>query len=135
TQLDRPDLPGHHIKLCRTGNDDQLLDLDFVGYDRSDLLIQGFRNAGVEVTRDSFAVRCDLQTTYWELVRAGCGAGFCQKGVAQSDPNVEEIPLGFQIPPLEVWLAAPQAIRQNPAVARVWDALAEALSDVVDHRP
>ncbi len=121
--------------LDRIGRPADIMDLDVVGYDRNDLIIQGFRQAGVEVTRDSFPVRCDMQTTYWELVRAGCGAGFCQTGVARKDPTVEEIPLGFEIPPLEVWLTAPEAIRLNPTVSTVWTALVEALMHVVDRRP
>ncbi|MEL7461920.1 MAG: LysR family transcriptional regulator [Pseudomonadota bacterium] len=121
--------------LDRVGRHVAFEALDFVGYDRSDLLIEGFAQAGVARTRDDFPVRCDLQTTYWELVRAGCGAGFCQKGVARADPGVEEISLGVEIPPLEVWLTSPVAIRHGPAVARVWDTLATALEQVVDRRP
>ena len=121
--------------LDRIGRPVDILDVDVVGYDRNDLIVQGFRTAGIEVTRDSFPVRCDLQSTYWELVRAGCGAGFCQRGIALKDPTVEEIPMDFRIPPLEVWLTAPEAIRLNPTVSKVWSALAEALAKVVDHRP
>jgi len=114
---------------------EELLALDFVGYDRNDLLIRGFREAGFEVGRDFFATRCDNQTTYWELVRAGCGAGFCQTAIARADPLVEELSLGVALPKLEVWLTAPEAIRRSPPVARVWANLAEALGRVVDHRP
>ena len=112
-----------------------VLAMDIVGYDRNDAIIRGFQAGGVTVTRDSFAMRCDAQANYWELVRAGCGAGFCQTGVGRGDPGVEEIALGVDIPSLEVWLTSPEAIRHSPTVARVWDALATGLAKVVDRRP
>ena len=38
---------------------EDLLDHDIVGYDRNDGLIRGFRDAGFEIERDFFPVRCD----------------------------------------------------------------------------
>lgn len=114
---------------------EDVLAMDIVGYDRNEAIIRGFQAGGVTVTRDSFAMRCDAQAAYWELVRAGCGAGFCQTGVARADAQVEEIPLGVEIPPLDVWLTSPEAIRQSPRVARVWDALATGLARAVDLKP
>lgn len=121
-------------RVGRPASFDQTLELDFIGYDRSELMIRGFREAGVEVDRDFFRTRCDHQTTYWELLRAGCGAGFGMARFGRADPELEEIDLRVPIPPLQVWLTAPQAIRHSPPVARVWDALAEALLEAVDRR-
>ncbi len=47
--------------------------------------------------------------------------------IAEHDPLVEILPLDLQIPRLEIWLAAPQAMRQTPRIRRVWDLLAEGL--------
>lgn len=122
-------------RVGRPASPDDVLALDFVGYDRGEDIIRGFRAAGVEVGREFFATRCDHQSTYWELVRAGCGAGFGQVGVARLDPDLEELVLGVPIPELEVWLTAPEAIRHSPPVARVWAVLADALGDAVDPHP
>lgn len=113
---------------------EEVLALDFVGYDRNDEMIRGFRAAGIDIDRDFFATRCDHQSTYFELLRAGCGAGFAQTAVGRAFGLVE-LDIGVEIPPLEVWLAAPQAIRHTPAVARVWDTLAGSLEKLVDRRP
>jgi len=104
---------------------------DFVGYDESELIIDGLRDAGIDVNRDFFKVRCDDNTAYWNLVKAGCGIGFSQTNIAQADPDVEVIDLGFPIPPLPVWLTAHEAMRQTPRVRRVWDLLAEGLKPLV----
>ena len=111
---------------------EDLLRHDLIGYDRNDLIVQTMQTMGWPVSRDSFAVRCDNQTTYWELVRAGCGVGFSQVGVGRADPYplVEELQLGVDILPLPVWLAAHQAMRQTPRLRRVWDLLARGLAQI-----
>jgi DNA-binding transcriptional LysR family regulator len=110
---------------------DDLMGHDLVGYDRNELILRGMREAGFEVKREWFKTRCDSQTVYWELVRAGCGIGFGQAMVGRHDPGVEEIDLGFPIPPLPVWLAAHQGMRHTPRIRRVWDMLATGLAAVV----
>ena len=105
----------------------EMLDHALVGYDGNDLILRTMRDLGWPVSRESFAVRCDNQANYWALVRAGCGIGFSQLGVGRADPLVEELPLAIDLPPLPVWLAAPQALRLSPRIARVWDLLAEGL--------
>lgn len=119
----------HHY-VARAGRPESFEDLlgyDFVGYDRNEAIIQGFRDAGTDVSREFFAVRCDHQTTYWELVRAGCGLGFGQRAIGEADPSLVEIDVGLEIPPLEVWLTAHQSLRHTPRVARVWEVLADGL--------
>ena len=109
----------------------ELADHDLVGYDRNELILRGMQEAGLDIRREQFTTRCDNQTTYWELVRAGCGIGFGQRLIGLRDPDVEEIEFGFPLPSLPVWLATHQGIRQTPRVRRVWDMLAEGLAPVV----
>ena len=104
---------------------------DVVGYDRSDLILKGMRDFGLEVQRDWFATRTDHQTVYWELVRAGCGIGFAQCLFADADPKVERLLPDIPMPTLPVWLAAHEAMRNTPRIRRVWDALAEGLRPCV----
>lgn len=114
--------------LDRVGRDRGIMEMDFVGYDRNEDLIRGFRQAGIDVARDDFQTRTDHQTTFWELVRAGCGIGFAQRRTAQKDPGIEEIAIDIDLPKLEVWLTANEAMRASPRVRRIWDLLAERLS-------
>lgn len=106
-------------------------DHDFVGYDSSPLIIDGFRENGMEVDRDFFKTRCDDNIAYWELVRAGCGIGFAQRIIGENDPKVVEIDMGIPLPTLPIWLTAHEAMRQTPRVRRVWDLLAEGLRPLV----
>ena len=106
------------------------MSLDFVGYDSNEEIIRGFREAGFPVTRDFFGVRCDNQTVYWELVRAGCGLGFGSIQAGMRDPLLERIPLELEIPKLEVWLTAHEAVRHSPRVDTVWQTLAVRLGEI-----
>lgn len=106
---------------------EELFDHDLVGFDANEQIIRKMRERGWPASKDSFATRCDLQSAYWQLIRAGCGIGFSQIQVAEADPDVEILPLDADIKPLPVWLAAPQAMRQTPRIRRVWDLLAEGL--------
>ncbi len=117
--------------LDRVGRPDSLealMELDFVGYDRNDLIIRAMAEMGVEVTRDFFPVRCDDQAVHWNLVRAGCGIGGMQVAIAEADPLVERVMPDVDLPTLPVWLVAPQALRTNARIRTIWDALASALA-------
>jgi DNA-binding transcriptional LysR family regulator len=103
-----------------------LLALDFIGFDRSDMILRLFRSLGIERRREDFPVRCDDQIVYWNLVRAGLGIGGMQRLIGDADPAVERITL-IDLPPLPVWLTAPEALKTSPRIRRVWDALAGGL--------
>lgn len=118
--------------LDRIGRPETLEDaarLDFVGFDKSDLIIRVMTDLGLEATRDFFAVRCDQQAVHWELVRAGCGLGGAQTNIGDADPTMERILEGqMQLQALPIWLTAPQALHSNPRIRAVWDYLSEALA-------
>lgn len=105
---------------------------DFVGYNGNDIIIAGMRDMGLQVDRHFFKTRCDQQVVHWELARAGCGIGFSQESIGRADPDMVQILPDLPLPTLPVWLTAPEALRTNPRIRRVFDLLAEALSDMVD---
>ncbi len=111
----------------RPKSPEDLFSHDLVGFDANPQIIAAMREKGWPASRKDFATRCDLQSVYWELIRAGCGIGFSQVQVAEADPLVELLSFDIDIPVLPVWLAAPQAMRQTPRIRRVWDLLAEGL--------
>lgn len=104
---------------------------DMIGYDRSDLILQGMRSMGLPATRDWFAVRTDAQPTYWQLVRQGAGIGFAQCAVADKDPDVVPVWPFLELPKLPLWLATHESLRNVPRVRRVWQALEQGLKPLV----
>lgn len=114
-------------RVGRPASLEQVLEHDLIGFETSDLIVRTMRDMGWTRRLEDFATRCDDHAVCWQLVRAGCGIGFSQLNVGRADPLVEELDFDLQIPPLEIWLAAHQAMRMTPRIRRVWDLLAQGL--------
>ena len=108
---------------------EDLLALPFVGFDRDDTILRLMASLGHPRRRQDFAVRCDDQLVYWQLVRAGLGAGGMTVAVGAADPGVVRLD-GVALPPLPLWIAAAPDLRGTPRVARVWDFLVRALASL-----
>jgi DNA-binding transcriptional LysR family regulator len=108
-----------------------ILDHDLIGYDRSDLIIEGFRAAGLPVTRESFALRCDDQVTYWHLVLSGAGIGVGQRAVASQSAEVVDLFPDADLPRLPVWITAHERLRHTPKVDALWSALITGLAPLL----
>jgi DNA-binding transcriptional LysR family regulator len=113
-------------RVGRPKTDAELMALEFIGLDKNDLLIRTMRSLGMDVNREFFSIRCDDQAAHWQMVRAGCGVGATQLVIGDADPLVERIPTNFNLPNLPVWLAAPDLLRSNARIRKVWDMLATA---------
>ncbi|MGM0584541.1 MAG: LysR family transcriptional regulator, partial [Pseudomonadota bacterium] len=98
-----------------------------LGYDRSDLVVEGFAAAGLPVPTRFFRLRTDDQVVYWEAVRAGAGIGVGQVAVAAQQPGLRRVLPGLGIGALPVWVAAHSELRASARVRRVFDALAEGM--------
>lgn len=113
-------------------NFEDVMQHDFVGYNDNEQIIVGMREIGLNVDRHFFKTRCDNQVAHWQLARAGCGIGFAQVSVGKADTGMVQVLPDVPVPTLPMWLTAPEALRTNPRIRRVFDLLADGLSDVVD---
>ena len=122
---------GDYLKRNRVpANLEDFFDHDFVGYDRSTLIIDGFRRMGFDINREFFKYRCDDQVACWEMVIAGLGIGFNQRIIGDKEDRVKRIHLPIEIPPMSVWLTAHAAVKSDPKIRRVYDFLANKLGDL-----
>ena len=121
----------HRSYLARRGaptTPADLLQLDLIGSDTDNAILQGFQSRGFPVTRDAFVLRSDDFIVQWQAVRAGLGVGFCADYMARTDPDVLRVlPEVLRIPPLPMWLAVHREIRTSQRIRAVFDYLAEAL--------
>ncbi len=119
--------------LDRRGTPSSLDDLwqhDWLGFDRSTLMIEGFRNFGMTVDRHFFGLRTDDQAALWSLAQAGCGITVAQLYIGRSTPGMVQLLPDTSLPLLPIWLTAAEPLRRTPRIRRVWDALAEGLAQV-----
>ncbi|MBI1339026.1 LysR family transcriptional regulator [bacterium] len=114
---------------------EDLLSHDVIGFDRSDEMVAGFKSAGVDVSRDFFALRTDAHFVHPELVRAGFGVGVIETGFAQSDPELVRLFPEAMIRSLPIWLTAHAELRSSVRVRRAFDFLAEKLEAKFGARP
>lgn len=101
---------------------------DWVGLDRSNQMIEGFRLAGYKVDKSFFAFRCDNQIVGWQAVLAGLGAGVTLQRVAAQSKGLVAILPQQPLPALEVWLTAHRELRDVPRIRAVYDFLARELA-------
>ncbi|WGI22196.1 LysR family transcriptional regulator [Amylibacter sp. IMCC11727] len=97
-----------------------------LGYDKSDLIIRGMAEFGMQAKREDFAFRIDNQVAYLEAIRAGVGIGASQRRQAERYNLIEVMP-ELKLPSLPVWLAAHTELRTSARVRRVFDFLADHL--------
>jgi DNA-binding transcriptional LysR family regulator len=101
----------------------------WVGYDRSDQMLRGFRDAGFAVGKEMFAFRCDNQVVAWHAVLAGLGIGVGMVRVAALSPELVRVLADVPVPPLPLWLTAHRELRGTPRLKLVFDFLAAAFAD------
>lgn len=106
-----------------------------LGFDRSDMIIRLAAENGLSLPREAFALRCDDQMLYWNLLLAGAGLGFAQHLVARRHPELLPVPLDLRCPVLPVWLVMQQDVRTNPRIRCVADFLADALVGMLGGEP
>jgi DNA-binding transcriptional LysR family regulator len=124
-------LYAHRRYVDRYGVPDSLAalaDHTLIGFDRDDGPTRAITVAGIAVTRELFAIRCDNDLAQWAMLRAGLGILACQDVIARHDPDLVPIlraELGFE---LEMWLAMHEDLRASRRVRLLYDHLAEELT-------
>ncbi|MDJ0614700.1 MAG: LysR substrate-binding domain-containing protein, partial [Rhizobiaceae bacterium] len=96
----------------------------FIGYDRNTLILDGFRQNGIEIDREFFGFRSDDQVVCWAMVVSGFGIGFNQAIIGDHDARLKRILPEIEIPPIPVWLTAHSALKSHRRIRRVYDLLA-----------
>ena len=76
-----------------------------------------------QLTRESFAYRCDSDLGQLAAIRAGFGIGMCQYGVASTPPALVAILPQVVRFELEVWVVMHEALRKTARIKLMFDHL------------
>lgn len=112
--------------LRRLGNPASLEDLagaDFVGIDRTNVLIDVLGGLGIPVTLRNFPVITENHLVLWELVKHGLGIGFMAEEIGDAEPLVERVLPSLDPIPTETWLVAHRELKTSRRVRTVFDFL------------
>ncbi|HET9113371.1 MAG TPA: LysR family transcriptional regulator [Burkholderiales bacterium] len=105
---------------------------NWIGMDTSDILLRGFRKAGLPVERDFFAFRCDNQIVGWQMALAGAGIGFAPLAVAKHWPDMQRVLQDVPVANMPIWLTAHRELRSSARIGLVFDALAQDLQTILN---
>lgn len=107
---------------------DQLVKADFIGFDRRDLLVNAYRELGLNLTQGNFRVLAENHIVQWALVKQGVGIGVMVDDVGDAEPLVTRVLPNLEPLISELWLVTHRELNTNRRVRRVFDFLVAELS-------
>jgi DNA-binding transcriptional LysR family regulator len=128
-------LYAHRDYLARRGVPVQLADLkqhSLVGFDHENAFIRAIKHHLGVLKRGDFALRADSDLAQLAAVRAGCGIGICQAGIARRTPALQRVlPAAFGLE-LDTWVAMHEDLRSSKRCQVVFDALVAGLQSYIN---
>lgn len=105
-----------------------LSDAEFIGFDKTDLMIKGLGALGLDVSAENFPVITANHLVQWELVKHGIGIGIVPISVGSIEPRVRQVlpdmtPLSFPM-----WLTTHRELNTSRRVRLVFDLLVQELA-------
>ncbi|MEJ8476340.1 LysR family transcriptional regulator [Roseibium algae] len=105
-----------------------LKDHIIIGYDRDTSADHILKQLELPFNRAHFSYRIDNQIAQLAAIRAGCGIGFCQIGLAMRSPHLSRL-LASQIEiELETWITMHEDLKGDPRMRLVFDHLYKAVT-------
>lgn len=118
--------------LERIGNPTSPADLvnaEFFGFDRTEMMIKGLRSLGLELTPKNFPIVTTNHLVQWELAKQGVGICIVMDEVGDAEPRVRRVLPDFPPLTVPVWLTTHRELRTSRRIRVVFDLLAEALAE------
>ncbi len=101
---------------------------EIIGFDDTDVMVNGLNNLGLSLTRANFPVQTTNHLVQWEMIRQGIGIGVVPEWLGDNDPRLRRaLP---DLTPLEfpIWLTTHRELNTSRRVRLVFDLLAETLA-------
>lgn len=117
-------LDRHGIPLRR----EDLAHHTVIGFDRETAVINAMRRRIGGFDGVQFALRADSDLAQLAMIRAGCGIGLCQTGLAARDPSLRRVLAEEFDIPLPSWVVMHESLAGSPRCRVVFDALVAGLA-------
>lgn len=117
--------PGYMERAGNPAPSNDLSGLDFIGFDRTDMLIAALNETGMVVNQSNFPIICKFQLLQWELAKQGSGIVIFPQDIGDAEPLVDRA-FPDQDPILVVpqWLVCHRELNTSRRVRKVFDLLA-----------
>ncbi|RLB54797.1 MAG: LysR family transcriptional regulator [Deltaproteobacteria bacterium] len=121
--------PGYLETLGNPTTPAELSRGEFIGFDHTDMLMNGLNALGLSLTPDNFPWVTANQHVQWALVTQGSGIGIMMEEVGDAEPRVTRALPDLPAFPVPTWLTSHRDVRTSRRVRVVFDMLARGLSD------
>ena len=101
---------------------------DFLGFDRTDVLLNGLNTLGLSLSPDSFPVVTANQLMQWELAKQGVGICIMLEEVGDPEPRVVRALKDFPPFPVPTWITTHRELKTSRRMRVVFDRLVEEFS-------
>ncbi len=104
--------------------------LDLIGQDRQNLIINGFKQAGIkhngkDINRDNFAIKSDSHEVVWKSLLNGLGISFQTLKACENHPSLVRILPEIKLDSLPIWLVAHKEVKTSRRIRLVYDAFCD----------
>lgn len=138
----QPDLVARKIKdtsahmyaapsyLARLGKVRSVKDLsraEVFAFDRTDVMIDGFRALGIDLARSNFPIVSSNHLVQWELCKRGAGICVMMQEVGDAERSVRRVLSSLPAIPIPIWLVCHRELRTSRRIRLVFDRMAEDL--------
>lgn len=120
--------PGYLERFGKPLTPKDLSQADFIGFDKSPILINWLTQSGLEVTHQNFPIVSLNHLVQWAMVKQGIGIGVISRRIGDVDPDVVRVlPETISIT-YPIWLVAHRDLNTSRRVRLVFDLLAKKLT-------
>lgn len=107
---------------------EDLRDVEFIGFDRTPVMMDGLRKMGLDVTAQNFPVLIANHIVQWQMVREGVGIGMFPEAVGDGAPGVERVFPDLAPMEIPMWLTTHRELNSSRRVRLVFDMMYEMLA-------
>jgi DNA-binding transcriptional LysR family regulator len=109
---------------------DDLRRAELFAFDESNMMIDGLRALGLEVSRRQFPITCESHLVQWELCKQGLGICIMMEEVGDAEPRVQRVHPALPSVPVPIWLVCHRELQTSKRIRLVFDELADGLEAV-----
>ncbi len=111
----------YFTRVGRPERVEDLRDAEFIGFDRTPVMMDGLNRMGLEVKARNFPVLCANHIVQWRLVREGVGIGMFPEAVGDAEPGVERVLPDLAPMEIPMWLTTHRELNSSRRVRLVFD--------------
>lgn len=109
-------------------NADDMMDTDFIGFDRSGRGQDYLRAMGLDLSHRNVHVYCENTCVVWEMIKRGLGVGIMGDDIAAGCDGIVRVLTDLPAIRFPIWLVTHRELHTSRRIRMVYDMLAQELS-------